>query len=425
MDGKTRIIAGLYFFVFITVYSAHNYMQMMNKELNNIEEKKHGLLDILSLIKFIGAFLISNIADRTGKYGHIIGVGLGGYVVFLYLMFNGHGYSSSGFYLVLIIFYRSFSIFFLSGVFPVLDAVCFEHLDKINKLKEWYGRLRISSCLGHSLGTLSVKYGTKIANEASRAAIPLYMTCIFGMFSILYVWIVLDFLKPEKRLPSVAVRLSFREKMSRNWVHIKEIITLDFVLLLVAILLQGIHRQAVSTYQEKYFETINIDRSQTSTIFAVRCLPEAIMLFITPYFEMAIGIYWMFFLAVIFGFSRPLIYAFLNFEKWSQLKIKILIYFVEILKGIFSALFSYSASKIVKELNTPVNKSTAQGLYNGFYSGLAPVISAFICYVVYDWDAKWNESNERMIFGITGFLGALGLIFIFILTVRKKMKIVT
>lgn len=423
MDGRLKIIGGGYFFVFLCVYAAHNYMQKMNEDLNNIKPDKYAIFDILYVIKFLGAFLLSNIADRTQKHTQILLLGLFGYLFFLYLVFYGHGDSSDGFSFVLIMLYRSASIFFLSGVFPILDVVCLNYLESIDKERVWYGRVRMASCAGHSLGALSVKVGDKIAKEHYQPAIPLFFTGLFGSICLLFVWITFDVFKTEKTLPDKTKVLSLKEKLRNNFKYINDIFTVDIMLLLIAVILQGIHRQAISSYLEAYYNDFKIERKKIAVIFAVRCLPEAFMLYITPYCEKLMGIYWMFFLGIIFGIARPLAYAFVPLGKYSNFTLMTLIYSLEISKGIFSALFSYSVSKIVKEITTNKTKSVAQGLYNGCYSGLAPAISGVLCFFILKMRTfPFGLSKERFLFMVTGVLGAIGLIFVFVLIGRRKIK---
>jgi len=197
--------------------------------------------------------------------------------------------------------------------------------------------------------------------------------------------------------------------------------SVTLLILITVVLLQGIHRQAISTFLLAYFKTSNIDTKNASAIFAMRCLPEALMLFLTPYFENFFGIYWMLFIGVFFGISRPLLYSVIELNKFDESSIKIFAYILEFLKGIFSGLFGYAGSKLLKKLSTKNTRTLAQGLFNGCYNGLAPFISGLIGYLYFDKEENEANINKdlRGFFLFTGFLGAIGLCMIFILIYRE------
>lgn len=424
MNVKLKILAGGYFFVFLTIYASHNYLHEMYKNVSKMSSERYALMDLLFIVKFFGAAFISNLADRTMKHSRILLICIVGYIFFFFLSLKSDIIFNIGQKFWLTITCRVLSFFFLSGVFPLLDVMCLNYLEEIDQVQACYGRIRMASCLGHSLGTLSAKIGNNIANIDSKESMPLYFTSIFGVFCFIFIWITFDIFKAKNKVNNQILHTSFNERLRKNIRHVKKLFSINILVFFTAVILQGIYRQAISNYLETHFKNNGILREKSAIIFAIRCIPEALMLYVTPFVEQSIGIYWMFFISIIFGITRPLIYGFgLKFIFKSGITYP-MIYALECSKGIFSALFSYSASKIVKEMASQETKSLAQGLYNGCYSGIAPFISGIICLLYFNAVSKKSgDPKMDIIFSFVGILGAIGLFFAFALICLRKKKV--
>ncbi|KAM0675874.1 hypothetical protein GVAV_000650 [Gurleya vavrai] len=418
---KAIFILGIaYFLINWCVYSAHNYMLVIISHNTNLTPKQYSILDILQIIKFFGAFFWTNLADRTKKHSLIISVGLVGYAVFFSAFrFAPKCLEAKGLNFFTF-FYKGVSTFFLSSVFATMDAFVLEYLEQKGKERKLYGRIKMFSCIGHGFAHIALRQLEKLVGdnlEKGMCSIILTLAIAFlAAFFISFFFMRVNVIFEKK----IKNKDSFSKKLKKNFGYIKELIGINLILLICFITLQGIHRQSVTTYLELYYIESNLQKSEISVIFAIRCLPELGMYFLTPLIDKAIGMHWMLFASACFGIFRPISYSFIHLGDYSNKKKTIWVYGLEVSKGIFSALFGYAASKLVKEISTPNTKSLAQGIYNGCYSGFAPCISGILGYYLLGTDIFLVQNSDvRGLYLLTGLLGGCGILFMIALIVRK------
>lgn len=391
---------------------------------SNLTKKEYSILDILQITKFFGAFFWTNLADRTKSYKFIISIGIVGYAVFFSAFkfapecIKANGLNKYTF------LYKGTSIFFLSSVFATLDTFVLEYLEQKGKERKLYGRIKMFSCIGHGFAHIALQIYEKIMpGNSDKGMSSIVLTLAVAFIAALFISIAFSFVDVKFEKNNFKTKENIGKKLQKNCKYIKELMGVSIFILVFSILLQGIHRQSVTTYLPTYYKDNNIQKNEIRTVFAARTLPELVMLFLTPFIDKAIGIHWMMFVALFFGIFRPLSYAYIHLDQYGKVKQKFWLYGLELSKGIFSALFGYSASKLVKELSTPKTKSLAQGLYNGCYSGLAPCLSGILGYYLLETNIFLCQDNDiRGLFLLTSLLGAIGFAFMIILILRNVTK---
>ncbi|KAM0687867.1 hypothetical protein COBT_000882 [Conglomerata obtusa] len=420
---KSIIIFGIgYFLINWCVYSAHNYMYTIISNNTTLSPKKYSILEILLIIKLFGAFFWTNLADRTKKHKMILVIGLLGYAIF----FSAFRYAPECMKAVQLniftIIYRSFSIFFLSAVYATMDAFVLEVLEQEGKERKNYGLIKMIGCLGHGFAHLVLRSVEKKYESLKGGYAAILLTIIVAVSCAAYIFISFSFLKLNKEV-KIKSNDSFKKKVKKNFKYINELLTVNLFLFIGSITLQGIHRQSVATYLEDYYKKSGFNDADVKKVFAIRTAPEFVMYFATSYIDKFIGIYWMMFFSILFAIVRPLSYAYIHLENYTKSTADAWVIGLELMKGIFSALFGYSSSKLVKEISPEKTKSLAQGLVNGCYSGFAPAISGVLGYFLLGTDLiVFKGSDIRGIFLFTGGLGAFGLLLMIVLIFRNKKE---
>lgn len=420
---KRILILGVaYFLINSCVYSAHNYMLKIISASNNLTPKQFAVLDMLLIVKFLGSFFWTNMADRTRMHRAIIAIGLMGYAIFLSMFyFAPDSMKADGLNFYTILYYSMFT-FFLSAVYATLDAFCLEYLESKEKEKKLYGRIKLFGCAGHSFAPLCLAIFANDTNNKKDNITPIINSLIFAALGSLHIIFTFGILVKGKSV-KVKNRDPLKKRIQKNMTNIKKMFSLSLALLLLSVTLQGIHRNVVSTYLEMYADECKISRKKLSCAFAVRFIPEATMLYLTCPIDNAIGTQWMIFIGILFGIFRPLLYSFMNPVSMPESVFSCLIFLSEISKGCFSGLFNYSCSKLVKDLSTRNTKSLTQGLFNGCYSGLAPCLAGIIVYLLIESPTlKIQGSNIRFLFFSTSVLGIIGVIPMVILIMRKRKE---
>lgn len=140
---RLLILGTANFFINLCVYSAHNYMFKIIQMNTKLTEKQYSVLDMFLFVKFIGAFFWTNLADRTKKHQMIIIIGLLGYAFFFCALKWAPKCMKAEGLNFFTYFYKSVSVFFLSGVFATMDALTLDFLEKKNQERKWYGRIKM------------------------------------------------------------------------------------------------------------------------------------------------------------------------------------------------------------------------------------------------------------------------------------------
>ncbi|EJW03879.1 hypothetical protein EDEG_01832 [Edhazardia aedis USNM 41457] len=397
-----------YFLIYFCVYTSHNYVTKIIAPAADLDDAQVSILDMLVLVKFFSAFIWGNIADRTRKYRIIISSGLIGFAAFLSLFQFARGtYFAAIRINKWTIIYKLTSNIMLSSVFSMIDVLAIEYLENIGHFKRWYGRIKIFSTLGHASAHLSVWFvKEKLGYGPGQSIIwTLFIALVGGPF----IYFSMENIEKSRKKKEKSV-MSFSEKCKKNFKYAKEVFTIELLLLVITITLQGIPRQSLTTY----LAAVLSKKSSGGVYlkFAIRCIPEAFMLYLTPYIEERIGIYWMWIVGILFGILRPISYGLVNLDKLSHMNHEIVSYSLEISKGVFSALFGYAGSKIAKEIFTDNTRSIAQGIFLGCYSGLAPFLSGLIGYIILRGNFNYFKKDDLIkgVFLFTGVLAAMGLI---------------
>ncbi|KAK1350979.1 MFS_1-like transporter [Hamiltosporidium magnivora] len=421
MDKEVVQMALIYLSVSASVYCAHNFMYSFLKASCSIEIHDFSMLDTLEVLRLIGGFFWTNLADRTNKHRIIAIINMVGYAVFLNLLQWAPWFMKAKELNIWTIIYRGLSIFFQCGIYPILDAVILEMLEKNGKSRKHYSKIRIASTLGHvlaHLAVISVSYIFSVKQKDEK--VVLILTSFFVLVtSILIFFYFSDVEKKETKKNKFPLKI----RIQRNLKYVREILTFSFILFNITGTLQGIYRNAMTSFLPAHLENIGMKNNSIRGLFILRCLPEIGMLWITPYIERFVSIYVMMLFGICFGVFRPLLYGFAELKNLGQTGIYSVCILNELTKGIFSALYGYGSSKMAKEFSTEKTKALAQGIQGGCYCGLAPFICGLMGYFILKYDLfEYRGNSLRGFFILTGLLGCFGIFILLVLINNRKKK---
>lgn len=168
--------------IIVSVYITHNYMFKIMQNKTKLNYREYSKLDMLLFVKFIGSFFWANIADRTGKHKAIICMCLLGFATFLSMFKYAPGCLKADGLNFFTYFYRCFSLFFLSGVFPSFDAFALEYLEFINDEKKWWARIKLFACTGVLISHLIVMFISSEFKEKSND-LQIFLTLVFAILT--------------------------------------------------------------------------------------------------------------------------------------------------------------------------------------------------------------------------------------------------
>lgn len=384
-----------------SIYATHNYTAIYFYKMWNIEIYQFGAVSSLSAVQFIGALFWAHLADKTGRHKSIL---LGCTV--LYALFfcllqlkPFEGAEKITYRIIYSAIMYGFSCFFVSCLFPLVDAQVFSILAKDpNFTKETFGRQRLWGTIGHGVITLAVGISITLMGY-SGIFLVLVVSCIaFIFFILLGIPSDIKILKaPPKHAPSQdATRENVALEATRDDIEqgingvdggrttnvsclarlimtpaIRLLFEPNFVFLALVILSAGYVRSVMSNFLAFYMQT-EMKQSEIMVALAImfRMASEIAVFFYNKQLLHTIGLHWMLITAQIAGLLRVLAYSLLPPDgNWFYLS-----FAIELLKGLSTGCVISAGVRMAHDSAPKGCANTAQAYISGIYSGLSLAI---------------------------------------------------
>lgn len=372
----------IYFTLNMTVYSTHTFTAIYFYHAWGLQLHQIGAVASLSAVQFLGALFWGHLADRTGRHKSILimatimyGVSFGLLNIDLFQskaqLWPRITYTAAMY---------SLSAFFVSALFPLVDAQIFAILSRDPKFtKELFGRQRLWGTLGHGLVTL-------------MSAGLIELRGFVGMFITLGVSCAAFLLCIAVGIPSdVRVEKSSggghgvdsakeeREQQQQAPVHQNPAWALllngHFLFLMLVVLLAGYVRSVMSLFLGFYMHN-EMDRSFwiIACVNLFRMLSEISIFFFNKQLLHTIGVHWMLIIAQLAGILRVLAYSYLPPKgSWFYFS-----FAIELLKGASTGFLVAAGVRLASDIAPKGCQNTAQAYFSGIYSGLSAALGGML-----------------------------------------------
>jgi Na+/melibiose symporter-like transporter len=426
----------LFFVLNVLGYSLHAFQTKFFIKEWGFTAAKVGWMNAFQCINFMGSIVWSHLADKTGKHRTITVVcafmfcaisSLG-----LWHLFDKNRWTG----MVWAITLNTLASFFLSGLFPMIDAQVIAILSSSGSFsKDIFGRQRLWGSLGHSASTALSNLSRMIFRHDN--AMFVFMNLSGILFIAVVVVVVPRDLKIEKgkghhhhhggekkaeTAPSPALSVQSgseagssvsgssggsssggRRDLQAAGAAVEAAmaptpmppalpasqapaknptLTLlkmpSFWLFLAFVLIAGYSRSIMSIYQ-KYFVSDVLKYGDASSVILdiVRPISEVVVFFFSKQILAALGVHWVLIISQVAGILRTVAYSFISKIPKGP-GVMIVVYGVELLKGLNSGMLVSAAVKVAMELAPRGCENTAQGLFSGTYVGLAQAFAGVL-----------------------------------------------
>ncbi|KAL0263970.1 UNVERIFIED_CONTAM: hypothetical protein PYX00_010884 [Menopon gallinae] len=404
----------------VSIVSDEQFWLESKIKLLSVEYKDLSLLDILTIVRLASAYIISNIVDRTQRHFSVAVFCLAGYVSTMSVMCFCHQYINRlcfGKKLVVIAIDCLIKIF-ESGIFPVMETLVINASTFKGSSKKTYSYMRFSTIIGRTVPQITnIIFGYREHIGAiEECVIMIYVSLAYFALSIPF--FVLAHTKREESEGDTALSNKPRKKIFLR--SLKRIIFSEYALILIFVGCQGVHRTAITNYQQPVLRsTFGDDKTglaKARLVPALRSIPEFLVELSAPYAEKVVGAFWMIIIGSAAGVAKAFAYAYYPRNIESNF---LLFYFIflEGFKALFSSFMSYGCTKLTKYYNPPEVQTSAQGLYNGMYNAIGSAISGIIGYTTIQKEKSQDKENTFYMFllvsatvGIAGIIPVLYLI---------------
>lgn len=409
-----------------SIYAVNNFFVQILKQTNVCSPKQFCLAQLLFFIKFLGVLIFSNLADRKRIHRNIIGINS---ICFAFaLLFFVFAEKVSRIYLRRILVLSIFTLyhFFLSGTLGLLDSLTYNLIEQKGLPFSYYGKIRLGGTCGnitiHCILTITYIFIEKYPPNIKKIyknnfnlgygfifGILAGLMCLFGCPKYRKIQkIEIHDQNNSKKLNSKECLNKGENKKFNWWKRMKILLSLTTPLLILyslALLFQGIDRITLTNYMTEYLDARNVERSLMHLTFIIRNIPEFMIYSFSQNVEKVIGIDMMFMIASFISTLRTFFFAFENFDFEKNFFAKIMLMFFELGKGFYSSFLNYSSLRIFRLLVTDETASFGQGLYNGIYNALSPVIFSPIGYFILEYqDDDVRIESLKQLFLVTGII---------------------
>lgn len=420
----------LCFMLNVFVYALHGLITFFFIKSWGYTYYQYGYATSVLVTNFFGSMFWSSMADRTGKYKIIIITTSIVYTVIACSM----TYVDGSTIIRKVGIFCGFAVFnfFLSAVFPLVDAQILGSLAKNPKLsKDQFNNQRMWGAVGHFFATLLSFFLYKKNEPSSAVWFQIVVTIIF----VALVWFGVEDVAPVKHghhgdasgeknkkiessdndkeeihqvpvtdapeVPLTPAPFSANEELTAEGTQGQKhpVVVLltnpSFMFFMIFVLSCGVIRSITSSFQKLLADAAvkhrpkflidsfnylfsNEDTAKQVSIAMIdfgRMLSEiAVYLFAKP-LKYYCGVYWIIVASQVVGIVRVFGYAGLDTNKTSAFYYAVLL---ELLKGFSSGLVSSSAIPIASRIAPAGCETTAQGLFSGNYSGLSMALGGLI-----------------------------------------------
>jgi hypothetical protein len=405
----------LYFILNMFVYAFHALLGFIFVDQWKFSYYLYGYATSIVACNFFGAMLWTSLADRTGRYKMIIIITS---VLFTIVACGMGMYQPEDPSIMIKVFiFVGFGLFnfFLSAVFPLLDAQILSNLAANPKLsKEQFGIQRLFGAIGHFVATLVSLF----VYDKHDPKGPVIFQLIVSIMFIIAVWFGVKDVTPIKghghhgaddknkekihQVPlsqampmaptpapaSAADELSAEGTAGVRHPIIALITNPNFMFFMLFVACSGVVRSVTSSFQKQVVGSVTSSflkqsgsmekRPDNKLIAAVdfaRMISEIAIYLLAKPIKNMMGVYWILVLSQLVGIARLAGYGFLSIDYWLSYY---LCWGLELLKGFSSGLISSSAIPIASRIAPPGCEGSAQGLFSGNYSGLSMALGGGI-----------------------------------------------
>lgn len=396
----------IYFTLNCSIYATHNYTAMYFYRMWGLEVYQFGAVSSLSAVQFFGALFWGHLADLTGRHKSILlacTVLYGLFFCFLELKpFDGH--SSLIYRIIYSAIMYGFSCFFVSCLFPLVDAQVFSILAKDpNFNKETFGRQRLWGTIGHGAVTLAVGVSIYTVGFIGMFVVLVLSCTSFVFFIVVGIPADIKIIKkieksdqeehketkhaPEKERDcstSIDEKVFAKHSESRTNEEskgfvarlrqtpaIQVLLNSDLFFLAVAIMSAGYVRSVMSNFLGFYMQKeMNQSEIMVAVAIMFRMASEVAIFFYNKQLLRIFGLHWMLIIAQAAGLLRVLAYSLLPpTGNWFYLS-----FGIELLKGTSTGCLISSGVRMANDIAPPGCVNTAQAYISGIYSGLSLAI---------------------------------------------------
>lgn len=211
--------------------------------------------------------------------------------------------------------------------------------------------------------------------------------------------------EPSTGTPST--KKGFIETLQTIRSDLKALICIPFCLYTLSVCLIGTDKAVISTLLSLFMENgLGLKRTESHFVYFIRCLPEFVTYYLIGRINMKPD--HMYFLAIFVSVARSFCLGLFPFSKMTMAQKIISLNAIELLKGVYSASFSFSAMRIFDSMSK--NRTfTSQGVFFCFYVPLPSILFGLSGLFIKK-DRQIDKENLSQLFCIVGAIACIGLI---------------
>ena len=404
----------LYFLLNWLVYSTHSFLFQFIGLAWDIPKDRLNLSMVFQIFNFFGAMYWGSLADRTRKYkliaaGCVI-VNSAFVCAMAFPLFEGN--MRFAYYCLI----TAGQCFFSAGTFPMIDAIVLSILEADPSAgKDLYGSQKAFGTIAHNITTFVVHHLYEVMGQdffvmyysTIGSMLALTLSLLYGVSDNLKI-------KAHKHHGPSKKATEDEEPVPQGSSTIGLLKKPSFFIFLLSILAAGIVR-SVNTNNHSVYMTdyLKADKKLIGDMMVIgRLAPELLLLFFAKTIMGYLGPYWFLILGQLSGVIRIILYLFLKPLLVDKRPYIILVFIIEMLKGVNSSLVSAGAFRIASDLAPAAWGGAAQTLVAGVWQGVSMLFAAIIASAVLGYCGS-DDENLFYVFTVTAIIGSVSFVFIF------------
>ncbi|KAI5134452.1 hypothetical protein NEAUS06_1092 [Nematocida ausubeli] len=417
----------IYFFIHIVIYSSHNYRETIAKEIFELSSKEYSLVEMISVIKLGGSITSTYISQKYIRPLIVTLMSTCAFILTLAILINKMVTDKR-----LVVLLGCIHIVADSAILPTIDSECLAVLNSRN-IGQKYSKIRVFSTIGHSITYIINIAIQKIVQENTLSRSIFLNTLLFGaiaisciVFSIVNVEReVIEVLEKQAEVVSTnsgnsesVVAENAKESSAfsivlngiiypfrlaaENVMFILQMFNKNYATLILCAMGSGISRSSLQSYLSEYLRETRSSKGEQGYIYFVRTICELFVWSIVIWLGDRVTLEVLLTVGISLGATRSLLYSFMPTNPLIR---AFLPYIAELFKSAYSALFIYVAVKLAHKFSKPHQRTLAQGMFTGVYSGLAPFLAGILSYNVFSSTERTELQNKERLFRIAGLCG--------------------
>ncbi|EIJ88322.1 hypothetical protein NEPAR06_1655 [Nematocida parisii] len=416
----------IYFFIHIVIYSSHNYRETIAKEIFELSSKEYSLVEMISVIKLGGSITSTYISQKYIRPLIATFIATCTFILTLFMLINKMVEDKR-----LVVLLGCLHIIADSSILPTIDAECLAILNS-RGMGHRYSNIRVFSTLGHSITYIINMVIQKLINDKKFLSKSILLnTLLFGTITvacILFCIMNIDEVKHTKNAEESAEEAEKRRTLTQtqtenrnslfntlcggvlypfkvvisNAKFISQLFSINYTTLILCAMGSGISRSSLQAYLSEYLMNTRKSKSDQAYIYFVRTIGELFVWSIVIWLGDRVTLEALLPVGISLGATRSLIYSFTPQQSWITYYMP---FIAELFKSVYSALFIYVAVKLAHKFSKPNQKTLAQGIFTGVYSGLAPFLSGLLSYYTFSNTERTDIQNKERLFRLAGCFG--------------------